>query len=104
MVRLAPATTRSYDADGRLVKLEHGRSVLEYRYDLTGQLLSESSRLGSQPALTAGYRYDLGGRRSGLTTPGGGHHRGQSWFIDISLRAGRNLRPAKAWLVSIFRG
>jgi RHS repeat-associated protein len=76
---VAPATTRTYDAAGRLVKLEHGRSVLEYRYDLAGQLLSESSRLGSQPALTVDYRYDLGGRRSGLTTPGG---QTQAWQFD----------------------
>lgn len=70
---LPTATAYSYDADGRLKKVDNGTAKLTYTYDDLGRLASETSDLSALvPGLsshTVGYRYDALGRRSDLVYP-----------------------------------
>jgi YD repeat-containing protein len=71
--RVAAATTYTYNADGRLKKVDNGNAKLTYTYDELGRLTSETSDLSALvPGLdthTVGYRYDALGRRSDLVYP-----------------------------------
>jgi RHS repeat-associated protein len=70
---LPAATTYTYNADGRLKKVDNGNAKLTYTYDELGRLRSETNDLSALvPGLsphTVGYRYDALGRRSDLVYP-----------------------------------
>jgi RHS repeat-associated protein len=70
---LPQATTYTYNADGRLKKVDNGNAKLSYTYDELGRLASETSDVSALvPGLdthTVGYRYDALGRRSDLVYP-----------------------------------
>jgi RHS repeat-associated protein len=70
---LPAPTTYTYNADGRLKKVDNGNAKLTYAYNELGRLTSETSDLAALvPGLdshTVGYRYDDLGRRSTLVYP-----------------------------------
>ncbi|MBC7369573.1 MAG: RHS repeat protein [Undibacterium sp.] len=70
---LPAPTAYSYNAAGRLKKVDNGNATLTYSYDELGRLASETSDLSALvPGLdphTVGYRYDALGRRSDLVYP-----------------------------------
>ncbi|MGN6641713.1 MAG: hypothetical protein ACTHKU_01795, partial [Verrucomicrobiota bacterium] len=66
----APTVTRSYDALGRLIKLNNGNVTLGYAYDAANQLLAETNVISGNTFIT-GYGYDLDGRKQTLIYPSG---------------------------------
>lgn len=66
----APTVIRSYDALGRLIKLNNGNVTLGYAYDAANQLLAETNVISGNTFIT-GYGYDLDGRKQTLIYPSG---------------------------------
>ena len=66
-----PDITRSFDAAGRVLSEDNGAVALTYSYNAANQVLSETTQLTGQPALTVGYAYDAAGRLASTTYPGG---------------------------------
>ena len=66
-----PDITRTFDAAGRVLSEDNGAVALTYSYNAANQVLSETTQLTSQPALTVGYAYDAAGRLASTTYPGG---------------------------------
>jgi YD repeat-containing protein len=50
---------------------DNGAVSLTYSYNAANQVLSETTQLTAQHALTVGFAYDAGGRLASTTYPGG---------------------------------
>jgi RHS repeat-associated protein len=66
-----PSILRSFDPAGRVLSEENGLARLDYRYDAAGQLLAETSTVTGQPARTVAFAYDVDGRETAASYPGG---------------------------------